>query len=95
MEDDLVLGDNVFFNLINSGNITRREQSVYMLMYYPGGNPANGMRYVMDDNGQYVTYTHQMLQNLLDKTVSKFDYDDMIKNPDKEPYFVRPKLPYE
>lgn len=94
-EDDLVLGDNVFFNLVNAGNITRREQSVYMLMYYPGGNPANGMRYVMDDNGQYVTYTHSILQNLLDKTVSKFDYDYMIKNPDKEPYFVRPKLPYE
>jgi len=95
IEDDLVLGDNVFFNLVNAGNITRREQSVYMLMYYPGGNPANDMRYVMDDNGQYVTYTHSILQNLLDKTVSKFDYDNMIKNPDKEPYFVRPKLPHE
>jgi len=86
VEDELEIGSNVFFNLVNASNITRREQAMYMLQYYPGGNPANGLRYVMDDDGQYITYTHEMLQNILDNTVSEYDYDDMIKNPDKQPF---------
>lgn len=88
VEDELELGSNVFFNLVNASNITRREQAMYMLQYYPGGNPANGLRYVMDDDGQYITYTHEMLQNILDNTVSEYDYYGMIKNPEIQP-FVR------
>ena len=88
VEDELEIGSNVFFNLVNASNITRREQAMYMLQYYPGGNPANGLRYVMDDDGQYITYTHEMLLNILDNTVSEYDYYGMIKNPQMQP-FVR------